>query len=73
MEYIIVIFFSYLCGSIPYGLLLTKIFVNTDVRKIGSGNIGATNVLRSGNRILALITSLLVIFVAIRMALKIFT
>ncbi len=59
MEYIIVIFFSYLCGSIPYGLLLTKIFVNTDVRKIGSGNIGATNVLRSGNRILALITLIL--------------
>jgi acyl phosphate:glycerol-3-phosphate acyltransferase len=59
MEYIIVIFFSYLSGSIPYGLLLSKIFVNTDVRKIGSGNIGATNVFRSGNRILALITLIL--------------
>ena len=56
MEIIIIIFFSYLCGSIPFGLLLTKIFTGKDVRKIGSGNIGATNVLRSGNKYLAILT-----------------
>ena len=56
MEIVIVIFFSYLSGSIPFGLLLTKIFTNKDIRKIGSGNIGATNVLRSGNKILAALT-----------------
>ena len=55
-EYIIVIFFSYICGSIPFGLILTKIFSGQDVRKIGSGNIGATNVLRTGNKFLALFT-----------------
>ena len=54
MEIVIVIFFSYLSGSIPFGLLLTKIFTNKDIRKIGSGNIGATNVLRSGNKIKAI-------------------
>jgi len=56
MEIVIVALFSYLCGSIPFGLILTKIFANKDVRKIGSGNIGATNVLRAGNKIIALIT-----------------
>jgi len=59
MEIILVIFFSYLSGSIPFGLILTKIFTNKDVRKIGSGNIGATNVLRTGNKILAGTTLLL--------------
>ena len=54
MEYSIVIIFSYLSGSIPFGLVLTKIFIKKDIRKIGSGNIGATNVLRTGNRVLAL-------------------
>ena len=54
MEYSIVIIFSYLSGSIPFGLVLTKIFIKKDIRKIGSGNIGATNVLRTGNRALAL-------------------
>ena len=58
-EYIIVISFSYICGSIPFGLILTKCFSGQDVRKIGSGNIGATNVLRSGNKFLALSTLLL--------------
>ena len=43
---------SYLFGSIPFGLLLTKIFLKKDIREIGSGNIGATNVLRAGNKIL---------------------
>ena len=56
MEVLIVILFSYLCGSIPFGLILTKIFTNKDVRKIGSGNIGATNVLRTGNKFLAFTT-----------------
>ena len=46
-------------GSIPFGLLLTKLFLKKDIRKIGSGNIGATNVLRTGNKYLALITLLL--------------
>ena len=50
---------SYVFGSIPYGLILIKIFNKKDIRKIGSGNIGATNVLRSGNKLLALITLLL--------------
>ena len=59
IDIIIVISFSYIFGSIPFGLILTKIFVNLDIRKIGSGNIGATNVLRSGNKLLAAITLLL--------------
>ena len=50
---------SYFIGSIPFGLLLTKIFTGKDVREIGSGNIGATNVLRTGNKLLAAITLLL--------------
>ena len=47
---------SYFLGSIPFGLLLTKIFTGKDVREIGSGNIGTTNVLRTGNKYLAAIT-----------------
>ncbi len=50
---------SYLCGSIPFGLILTKIFSKKDIRKIGSGNIGATNVLRTGNKYLAVLTLIL--------------
>ena len=56
MEIILVSVFSYFCGSIPFGLILTKIFSKKDIRKIGSGNIGATNVLRTGNKYLAFTT-----------------
>ena len=56
---IIVAAYSYLLGSIPFGLILTKIFLKKDIRKIGSGNIGTTNVLRTGKKSLAVITLLL--------------
>ena len=51
--------FGYFVGSIPFGLILTKAYGLGDVRKIGSGNIGATNVLRTGNKKIALMTLLL--------------
>tara|TARA_R110002095_G_scaffold208970_2_gene195077 strand:+ start:5706 stop:6401 length:696 start_codon:yes stop_codon:yes gene_type:complete len=51
--------FGYLIGSIPFGLILTRIFIKQDIRKIGSGNIGTTNVLRTGNKKLALATLIL--------------
>lgn len=51
--------FGYLLGSIPFGLILTRAAGLGDVRKIGSGNIGATNVLRTGNKKLAAATLLL--------------
>ena len=59
MEIILVVSFSYLSGSIPFGLILTKFFGGQDIRKIGSGNIGATNVLRTGNKFLAALTLVL--------------
>jgi glycerol-3-phosphate acyltransferase PlsY len=49
-------FIAYLIGSIPFGLLLTRVAGLGDVRKIGSGNIGATNVLRTGNKAIAAAT-----------------
>ena len=55
-EIIIVLFYSYLLGSIPFGLIITKIFLNQDIRNIGSGNIGTTNVLRTGKKSLAVAT-----------------
>ena len=59
MDLLIVAIPSYLCGSIPFGLILSKTFNNQDIRNIGSGNIGATNVLRTGNKFLALLTLIL--------------
>ena len=55
-EIFTVFILSYFSGSIPFGLILTKIFLNRDLRKIGSKNIGATNVLRTGNKIVAGLT-----------------
>lgn len=59
MEISAVIFISYICGSIPFGLILTKAFLKKDIRNVGSGNIGATNVLRGGNKFLGYLTLLL--------------
>ena len=56
---IIVAVYSYLLGSIPFGLVLTKIFLKKDIREIGSGNIGTTNVLRTGKKSLAVSTLVL--------------
>ena len=58
-EILLVFLFSYICGSIPFGLVLTKIFLGKDIRKIGSKNIGATNVLRAGNKFIAALTLVL--------------
>ena len=65
MEVIIVAITSYLIGSIPFGFILTKIFLKKDIRNIGSGNIGATNALRTGNKSLGYGTLLLDILKAI--------
>ena len=59
VEIVYISIYSYILGSIPFGLLLTKIFLKKDIRKIGSGNIGATNVLRAGKRSLGAATLLL--------------
>ena len=59
MDIFLVSLLSYLSGSIPFGFLVTKIFGKIDVRNIGSGNIGATNVLRTGNKFLAGVTLVL--------------
>ena len=62
---IIVAVYSYFLGSIPFGLVLTKIFLKKDIREIGSGNIGATNALRSGNKAIGYSTLVLDIFKAV--------
>ena len=59
MEYLIISLGSYLLGSIPFGFILTKIFLKKDIRHIGSGNIGATNALRTGNKSIAYATLIL--------------
>ena len=59
MDFLLVFFYSYFLGSIPFGLIITKIFLKKDIRNIGSGNIGTTNVLRTGKKSLAIATLLL--------------
>ena len=61
-EIFLVFLLSYISGSIPFGLILAKTFLNKDIRKTGSKNIGATNVLRTGNKSVAILTLLLDIF-----------
>jgi|TARA_B100001079_G_scaffold150008_1_gene128616 glycerol-3-phosphate acyltransferase PlsY len=63
LEFIIII--SYLLGSIPFGFLLTKIFLKLDIRSVGSGNIGATNALRTGNKKIGYTTLILDILKAV--------
>ena len=65
MEYLIIALGSYLLGSIPFGFILTKIFLKKDIRNIGSGNIGATNALRTGSKFLGYATLILDITKAI--------
>ena len=65
MDYLAVGIASYLMGSIPFGLILTKIFLKKDIREIGSGNIGATNALRTGNKFIGYSTLILDIAKAI--------
>ena len=65
MDILIIGIISYLMGSIPFGLILTKFFLKKDIREMGSGNIGATNVLRSGNKIVGYTTLTLDILKAV--------
>ena len=65
MEHIIIGITSYLMGSIPFAFVLTKIFLKKDIREIGSGNIGATNALRTGNKLIGYTTLILDITKAI--------
>ena len=58
LDILFVFIYSYLLGSIPFGLIITKIFLGKDIRKVGSGNIGTTNVLRTGKKSLAAATLL---------------
>ena len=65
MDIFIISIICYLMGSIPFGFLLTKIFLNKDIREIGSGNIGATNALRTGNKFIGYATLTLDILKAV--------
>lgn len=59
MDFFLISFISYLMGSIPFGFILTKFFLKQDIRNIGSGNIGATNALRTGNKLIGYSTLIL--------------
>ena len=65
MDFLIIGIISYLMGSIPFGFILTKIFLKKDIREVGSGNIGATNTLRAGNKLIGYLTLTLDIIKAI--------
>ena len=65
MEYLTIGIISYLMGSIPFGFILTKTFLKKDIREIGSGNIGATNALRTGNKLIGYTTLILDIIKAV--------
>ena len=65
MEILIIGIISYLMGSIPFGLILTKVFLKKNITDIGSGNIGATNVLRAGNKVVGYTTLILDILKAV--------
>ena len=65
MELFIIGITSYLMGSIPFGLILTKVFLKKDIREIGSGNIGATNALRTGNKLIGYSTLILDVLKAV--------
>ncbi len=65
MDIFLIGMISYLMGSVPFGFILTKIFLKKDIREIGSGNIGATNVLRTGNKAIGYSTLVLDIFKAV--------
>ena len=65
MELLFISFFCYLLGSIPFAYILTKIILKKDIREIGSGNIGATNALRTGNKLIGYSTLILDILKAV--------
>ena len=65
MDIFLIGIISYLMGSIPFGFILTKIFLKKDIREIGSGNIGATNALRTGNKTIGYTTLTLDILKAV--------
>ena len=65
MDILVIGIISYLMGSIPFGLILTKLFLKKDIREMGSGNIGATNVLRTGNKFIGYSTLALDVLKAI--------
>ena len=65
MDIFLIGIISYFMGSIPFGFILTKIFLKKDIREIGSGNIGATNALRTGNKLIGYSTLVLDILKAV--------
>ena len=76
LEILYTVIYSYFLGSIPFGIILTKFFSNKDLRNIGSGNIGATNVLRSGKKSLGFFTLIfdgLKAYIAVTITYKYFT